>query len=247
MRVQLIKPFASNTQVDENDVFQMKRVLNRLGYYKPAADTGITNIVDRNVFQGLKKFQKDNGLMASGEARPGDETERMLNKAQDKRAESECYIWHTAKDDKVRPSHAAREGKIFCWDSPPDDGHPGEDFNCRCWAEPLEPGVRPVYPELLLIPALRGIGRILKIIERLLPNERKSNFTTHGGVRSNQRNITSSEIEEAIRTAKENSNVAKKTGKYGTPQDHYVGSNGVTVVVETEGRNAGKVITVWRH
>jgi hypothetical protein len=36
-------------------------------------------------------------------------------------------------------------------------------------------------------------------------------------------------------------------GKYGTQQNVYTGSNGVTVVQETAGRNAGKVITSWRH
>ena len=41
--------------------------------------------------------------------------------------------------------------------------------------------------------------------------------------------------------------VTTKTGKYGTKQKHYEGDNGVTVVIETEGRNAGKVITVWRR
>ncbi|MDB2414385.1 phage minor head protein [Rickettsiales bacterium] len=47
------------------------------------------------------------------------------------------YIWHTQGDDKVRASHAANNGKIFAWNNPPATGHPGEDFNCRCWAEPI--------------------------------------------------------------------------------------------------------------
>jgi len=45
------------------------------------------------------------------------------------------YIWHTAGDDKVRESHAARDGETFSWDSPPEGGHPGEAENCRCTAE----------------------------------------------------------------------------------------------------------------
>lgn len=45
------------------------------------------------------------------------------------------YIWHTVGDGKVRSSHADRDGKIFSWNDPPDGGHPGEDYNCRCWAE----------------------------------------------------------------------------------------------------------------
>lgn len=49
------------------------------------------------------------------------------------------YIWRTKKDDKVRSAHAEREGEIFNWHVPPEGGHPGEDYNCRCWAEPYKP------------------------------------------------------------------------------------------------------------
>lgn len=78
------------------------------------------------------------------------------------------YIWRTRGDGKVRPSHAANEGKIFAWDNPPPTGYPGEDYNCRCWAEPYyglvdlpnDPPIEPVYPELLIIPLLRT-GRLI--------------------------------------------------------------------------------------
>lgn len=46
------------------------------------------------------------------------------------------YIWRTQRDERVRPEHEEREGERFTWDSPPDDGHPGEPPLCRCWAEP---------------------------------------------------------------------------------------------------------------
>lgn len=47
------------------------------------------------------------------------------------------YIWRTSMDERVRPSHAAHEGKRYAWDDPPDDtGPPGADYNCRCTAEP---------------------------------------------------------------------------------------------------------------
>ena len=49
------------------------------------------------------------------------------------------YIWRTAGDGKVRSSHAANNGKIFAWDDPPPTGHPGEDYGCRCTAEPYTP------------------------------------------------------------------------------------------------------------
>lgn len=46
------------------------------------------------------------------------------------------YVWRTQRDGKVRSSHAEREGQVFSWDEPPEGGHPGEDYGCRCTAEP---------------------------------------------------------------------------------------------------------------
>lgn len=48
------------------------------------------------------------------------------------------YIWRTQHDDKVRPSHAQNDGLVFSWENPPPTGHPGEDFGCRCRAEPYK-------------------------------------------------------------------------------------------------------------
>lgn len=44
------------------------------------------------------------------------------------------YIWDTRKDDRVRPGHRVREGKLFQWAHPPWDGHPGFAVACRCAA-----------------------------------------------------------------------------------------------------------------
>lgn len=44
------------------------------------------------------------------------------------------YIWHTQGDDKVRSSHAELDGTIHSVD---EDIFPGEDYNCRCWAEEI--------------------------------------------------------------------------------------------------------------
>lgn len=48
------------------------------------------------------------------------------------------YIWRTALDDRVRESHAEKEGQMFAWDDPPEDtGHVGQDYSCRCYPEPV--------------------------------------------------------------------------------------------------------------
>jgi SPP1 gp7 family putative phage head morphogenesis protein len=49
------------------------------------------------------------------------------------------YQWATSLDERVRPLHANREGKVFAWNKPPSDGHPGEPINCRCVARPIVP------------------------------------------------------------------------------------------------------------
>ncbi len=46
------------------------------------------------------------------------------------------YFWRTSQDERVRPSHEENEGKKFAWDDPPATGHPGQDIQCRCTAEP---------------------------------------------------------------------------------------------------------------
>lgn len=49
----------------------------------------------------------------------------------------DSYIWRTSLDERVRDTHRRKEGQVFRWDDPPrDTGHPGEDYNCRCTAEP---------------------------------------------------------------------------------------------------------------
>lgn len=64
------------------------------------------------------------------------------------------YRWRTVGDNAVRESHKERNGKVYAWN--PEDvgktledgtvmldaeandiGHPGEDYQCRCIAEPV--------------------------------------------------------------------------------------------------------------
>ncbi len=71
-------------------------------------------------------------------------------------------------------------------------------------------------------------------------------LTKHALERSIERGITQNEIDRAIESAKETGNVTEQIGKFGTKQLIYKGANGVTVVLETAGRNAGKAISAWR-
>ncbi len=48
------------------------------------------------------------------------------------------YEWSTSRDERVRETHAAKEGNIYAFSDPPaDTGNPGEDFSCRCVAVPV--------------------------------------------------------------------------------------------------------------
>ena len=47
------------------------------------------------------------------------------------------YVWHSEGGLNAREEHSSRDNKVFNWNNPPGDGHPGEAINCRCWAEPV--------------------------------------------------------------------------------------------------------------
>jgi peptidoglycan hydrolase-like protein with peptidoglycan-binding domain len=145
MKIELSKPFAADSAADEYDVRQMKKALNRLGYYVPYEKTGVTGIPDAEIFTALKAFQQDQALPPTGIIKPGDETVAALNRALSV-APDGLYIWRSVGDDKVRSSHAALSGTVREWADSPD---PGEDFNCRCWAEPVVENVQNLYPDAI--------------------------------------------------------------------------------------------------
>ncbi|MGC6471407.1 MAG: phage minor head protein [Parvibaculales bacterium] len=59
------------------------------------------------------------------------------------------YIWRTRRDSRVRPSHAENDGKVFAWNNPPPTGHPGEDYGCRCIAEPYYGDIQETLSHIL--------------------------------------------------------------------------------------------------
>lgn len=134
MTIKLTKNLAANGAADAYDARQVKNALNRLGHYTPYAKTGMTGIPDAALFTGLKKYQKDKGLRASGQIKPDDETVKALNDDIAQKPDGH-YIWRTVGDDKVRADHAKLNGQVRSWNDSPD---PTEDYNCRCWAEPIE-------------------------------------------------------------------------------------------------------------
>jgi SPP1 gp7 family putative phage head morphogenesis protein len=104
-----------------------------------AIDNGMINGDDSKT---LKSMVKEIGDTTDYRARliARDQTSKLLgalNEVRQKEAGIDSYIWSTCHDDRVRETHAANDGKRFRWDSPPEEtGHPGEDVQCRCVADP---------------------------------------------------------------------------------------------------------------
>ena len=61
----------------------------------------------------------------------------LINQLRQEYLGIEQYVWRSQDDAKVRDNHAAYDDRVFRWDNPPEDGHPGEAHNCRCYAEPI--------------------------------------------------------------------------------------------------------------
>ena len=66
----------------------------------------------------------------------------LINQLRQEDLGIEQYIWRSQDDAKVPDSHAAYDDRVFRWADPPEGGHPGEAYNCRCNAEPVLPGVQ---------------------------------------------------------------------------------------------------------
>ena len=70
-----------------------------------------------------------------------DQTQKMnanLNEYRQRDIGVTQYIWRTSEDERVRPTHSDNNGKVFDWVNPPlTTGHPGQDVQCRCNAEPI--------------------------------------------------------------------------------------------------------------
>ncbi len=115
--------------------------------------------VQSSVFTGnryesiISKIQKSYGV-SSNKAKflARQETSLLMTKFKQTRYEDAGvreYIWRTvagSKNHPVRASHKILEGKKFRWDDPPittaaDEpirrNNPGQDYNCRCFAQPI--------------------------------------------------------------------------------------------------------------
>ena len=93
------------------------------------------------VTKRLEDLTKDELRKAKNRAKliARDQTNKFLGNLNELRQTSlgvTHYFWSDSRDERVRPTHRARNGKRFAWNNPPSDGHPGEPINDRCQALP---------------------------------------------------------------------------------------------------------------
>jgi hypothetical protein len=140
---------APETEEERYTVRQLKGALNQLGYYKPDPATGMTDEIDQGFKESVYAYQRKSTIFYDDvDLGPGSTTERLLDDDLDYMERdymfTGTYIWKTVGDEKVRGSHAVRNGQTFRWAEPPEGGHPSEDYNCRCWAEHTNPPWHPL-------------------------------------------------------------------------------------------------------
>lgn len=112
----------------------------------------LEGMVDGARFGSISKAIQESGDVAKSRADLIARTEvarsaTALTQARSASVGCTHYIWRTSGDSDVRESHRAMEGQVCAWDEPPEvdeNGkymrfHPGQIWNCRCWAEPIIP------------------------------------------------------------------------------------------------------------
>ncbi|WP_374303440.1 peptidoglycan-binding domain-containing protein [Ferrovibrio sp.] len=83
----LQSPLGRDHVAEPADILDAKRALMALGYYQSLGGDPPGAWVDNELFTGIRKFQRDQGLKIDGLMRPGGETEAAMNAALDQQPE----------------------------------------------------------------------------------------------------------------------------------------------------------------
>ncbi|KAL0972606.1 phage head morphogenesis protein, partial [Haemophilus influenzae] len=99
----------------------------------------VQGTLNKDLAEQLKKLGKDVESRAMLIAR--DQSSKLnaaLTRARHEEVGIKKYMWSASLDERVRESHAEKDGLIFEYTNPPaDTGHPGHDVNCRCVQIPV--------------------------------------------------------------------------------------------------------------
>lgn len=123
---------------------------------REAADR-VRKLTTEGIVQGTRPSEIAKEIMRTGEVSESramliartevSRTATELTRARAEHVGSTHFIWRTAGDSDVRPTHRVLNGQVFRWDDPPecDPGHhalPGAIWNCRCYPEVVIPDDR---------------------------------------------------------------------------------------------------------
>lgn len=94
-------------------------------------------IIDRKPYREVGKAIKERLGIARGRANfiasdQANKLNALLTEIRQEEAGITKFKWETAKDTRVRPEHAALQGKVYEWKKPPSVGLPGTPIRCRC-------------------------------------------------------------------------------------------------------------------
>jgi uncharacterized protein HI_1407 len=96
----------------------------------------VQGTLNKDLAEQLKKLGEDVESRAMLIAR--DQSSKLnaaLTRARHEDVGVTKYMWSTSGDERVRDSHAEKDGQVFEYANPPaDTGNPGHDVNCRCVA-----------------------------------------------------------------------------------------------------------------
>ncbi len=112
-------------------------------YFKKIESIVFTGTTQGNAAGSMIKQIQKTGKVTDNRAKliARDQSSKLNSALTQQRAQNlgvEEYVWRTAGDERVRESHRTKNGKVFRWDDPPKDtGHPGQDIQCRCVAQPI--------------------------------------------------------------------------------------------------------------
>ncbi|TXG97740.1 MAG: hypothetical protein E6R08_06370 [Nevskiaceae bacterium] len=124
----------------KNNVALIKSIPNQ--YFDRIENAVWQNTGQGNRFEDLAETLKKIDDVTDSRAKliARDQTGKInsaITQARSKSVGLNKYTWRTSNDERVRDSHAEKEGQVFSFDDPPSDtGNPGDDVSCRCTAEP---------------------------------------------------------------------------------------------------------------
>lgn len=112
-------------------------------YFKKIESIVFTGTTQSNTAGSMIKQIQKTGRVTTNRAKliARDQSSKLNSALVQQRSKNlgvEEYVWRTSGDERVRDSHRTKNGKVFRWDDPPKDtGHPGQDIQCRCVAQPI--------------------------------------------------------------------------------------------------------------